>query len=155
MNVTPSYKVSMTIAAIYAIVLFVPTIDVLAMRSINLRGMHILYNLAVFIFSACYTLSDSVTEVYGKKVSYYLAISSYVVVVLFSFLNNFLVSISINYKLYSFLFQPSLTLTILGPIGYFTTSFINIKLLSKLKAKMLGRHFIFRSFICSGISENR
>jgi uncharacterized PurR-regulated membrane protein YhhQ (DUF165 family) len=83
----------------------------------------------------------------------YITISCYIVVVLFSFLNNFLVSISINNKLYGFLLQPSLMLTILGPIGYFTTSFINIKLLSKLKAKMLGKHFIFRSFICSSISE--
>jgi uncharacterized PurR-regulated membrane protein YhhQ (DUF165 family) len=65
MNGNPSYKICTMISAIYAIALFLPTIDIVAIKNINFLGTQFLYNLGAFIFPVCYTLSDSITEVYA------------------------------------------------------------------------------------------
>ena len=64
-----------------------------------------------------------------------------------------LLSSSSNHHLYDFLVKSSLSVTIMSPIAYVTTSYLNIKLISRLKLKMRAKHFVMRSFICSGLSE--
>jgi uncharacterized PurR-regulated membrane protein YhhQ (DUF165 family) len=152
MSQTPSYKIIAPFAAIYALCLFLPTIDALATISFTLFSFTMKFGAAIFIFPAIYPLSDSLTEVYGKEVSYYLSVICYVVIIFFSLLNNFLLSHVDNKKLYDFIVQPSLMVTIAGPISYIITTFININIIYKLKIKMREAHFIFRSFLCSALS---
>ena len=149
----PSYKIAIPIAALYAIILFAPTIDIAAIDNFNLHFFILPVTITSFYFPLVYPLSDSITEVYGKKVAYNLTIWGYIFAVAFSFLNNLLLSFAANRELYSFLFQTSLALTIIGPVGYIVTTVFNVKLLSKLKVKMRGKHFIFRSLLCSQVSE--
>lgn len=153
MNTGPSYKVIIPVASVYVILLFIPTIDIGATYSINLLFFSLPFSIASFIFPAIYPLSDSITEVYGKKIAYYLVGSCYIVTISFSFLNNYMLSISENYDLYSFMVKNSILITTIGPIAYFSTSVLNVKLLSRLKYKMRGQHFILRSLVCSSISE--
>jgi uncharacterized PurR-regulated membrane protein YhhQ (DUF165 family) len=149
----PSAKVAIAVASLYVLLLFIPTLDVVATYNINLYFYTIPVSVAGFVFPAVYPLSDSVTEVYGKKTSYYLVIVCYVAAISLSFFNNLLLSLSPNSVSYDFMRQSSLLLTAIGPIGYFLTALLNVKFLNKLKIKMRGKHFIFRSLICSGISE--
>jgi queuosine precursor transporter len=153
MGKEPSFKIAVIVISLYSLFLFVPTFDVAATYKMNLYFFHMPISVAGLIFPAVYPLADSVTEVYGKNISYYMVVMCYVAAVLFSFFNNALLSQSQNHVLYSFILRSSLLLTIAGPIGYFITALFNVKLLNKLKIKMRGKHFIVRSLICSGISE--
>ena len=153
MNNQPSFKISTFIISTYILFLFLPTIDVAATYSINMLFFSMPISAAGLIFPAVYPLADSVTEVYGKKTSYSMLVICYVVAVIFSFVNNLLLFHSQNHLLYSVMLRSSLLLTIAGPIGYFITAIINVKLLNRLKIKMRGRHFIIRSLMCSGLSE--
>lgn len=152
MNKIPSYKILVPFVAIYTLCLFIPTIDTVAIKSITLFSYKISFNVAVLIFPAIYPLGDSLTEVYGRQVAYYVSISCYIVIISFSLINNFLLSNIDDIKLYQFIVQPSLIITIAGPISYLVTCFININLIYKLKIKMRQKHFIFRCFLCSSIS---
>lgn len=151
MNQSPGFKVVAPIAAIYAMCLFMPTIDALATFSVELFSYKMKISIAVLLFPAIYPLSDSLTEVYGKNVSYYITFFCYIVIIVFSLLNNVLLRHIDNKQLFSFLIQPSLIITIAGPISYIITSMININLLYKLKIRMRNSHFIIRSFVCSAI----
>lgn len=141
-------------ARFHPLCLFIPTVDMLATYQINVFLFSISCGVASFIFPAIYPLSDSITEVYGQKTSLYLTMVSYLVIISGSLINNLLLSSSSNHHLYDFLVKSSLSVTIMGPIAYITTSYINIKLISRLKLKMRGKHFMIRSFICSGLSES-
>lgn len=152
MDPTPSYKIIAPFAAIYALCLFIPTIDALATVSCTLFSFKISFNVATLIFPAIYPLSDSITEVYGKKISYDLSILCYVVIISFSLINNYLLSQTDNKQLYNFIMKSSLIVTIAGPISYMLTSYININCIYKLKIKMRNTHFILRSFLSSAIS---
>lgn len=152
MHHTPSYKIIAPLAAVYAICLFIPTIDAFATVSYTLFSFTINFNGAALIFPAIYPLSDSITEVYGKKISYYISIMCYVVIIAFSLVNNLLLSQVDNKQLYDFIVKSSLIVTIVGPISYLITSYININCIYKLKMKMRNAHFILRSFLSSAIS---
>lgn len=108
--------------------------------------------MATLIFPVIYPLSDSITEVYGKSISYYISALCYVVIILFSLINNLLLSQIDNKQLYDFIVKSSLIVTIAGPISYIITSYININCVYKLKMKMRNAHFILRSFLSSAIS---
>lgn len=153
MDSGPSFKVMVPFVTIYTLCLFLPAIDMLATYTIHLVFFPLTFGVAALIFPAIYPLSDSITEVYGKKVAWYLVIACYVPAVIISFLNNLLLSSADNHHVYDFLLKPSLMITIMGPIAYVMTSWINVKLISQLKMKMRGKHFSIRSFICSGLSE--
>jgi len=153
MNTGPSYKIIIPVASVYVILLFIPTIDIGATYNINLLFFSLTFSTASFVFPAIYPLSDSITEVYGKNIAYYMVGSCYIVTILFSFLNNYMLSISENYDLYSFMVKNSILITIIGPIAYVSTSILNVKLLSRLKYKMHGQHFMLRSLVCSSLSE--
>ena len=153
MESVPSFKIVVPFVAIYTLCLFIPTIDMLATYNIHLFLFSISCGVASFIFPAIYPLSDSITEVYGQKASFYLTMTSYLVIIIGSLINNLLLSSSSNHHLYDFLIKSSLSVTIMGPIAYVTTSYLNIKLISRLKLKMRAKHFVMRSFICSGLSE--
>jgi uncharacterized PurR-regulated membrane protein YhhQ (DUF165 family) len=152
MSQTPSYKVIAPFAAIYALCLFLPTIDALATVSFKLFFFTTNFSVAILIFPAIYPLADSLTEVYGKEVSYYVTMFCYIIIVIFSLINNILLSHVDNKNLYEFIIKPSLIITIAGPISYVITSLLNINIIYKLKIKMRKAHFILRSFICSAIS---
>lgn len=96
----------------------VPTIETRAVYTINILSFSIHLGIPALIFPAIYPLSDSVTEVYGKKISYYLTIATYSIVIIFSFLNNFLLTISDNNEIYKYAIDSSIKLTIIGPVGY-------------------------------------
>lgn len=153
MDTNPSYKVIIPVASIYVILLFIPTIDIGATYNLNLLFFSLTFSIASFIFPAIYPLADSITEVYGKKVTYYMVGACYIVTILFSFLNNYMLSISESYESYSFMIKNSILITIIGPIVYFSTSVVNVKLLIHLKYKMHGQHFMLRSLVCSSLSE--
>ena len=153
MNTGPSFRVMVPFVTIYTLCLFLPAIDMLATYTIQLHFFSLTFGLAALIFPAIYPLSDSITEVYGKKVAWYIVIACYVPAVTISIINNVLLSSADNHHLYDFLLKPSLAITIMGPIAYILTSWINVKLISKLKMKMRGKHFSIRSFVCSGLSE--
>jgi len=153
MDTEPSYKVMIPIASIYVILLFIPTIDIGATYNVNLLFFSLPFSVASFIFPAIYPLSDSITEVYGKRIALYMVSSCYIVAIFFSLLNNYMLSTSDNYYLYDFIIKNSISLTIVGPIAYFSTSVLNVKLLSRLKYKMHGQHFMLRSLVCSSLSE--
>lgn len=152
MDKTPSYKIIAPFAAIYALCLFLPTIDALATASFQLFSFTCSFNVVTLIFPAIFPLADSLTEVYGKEVSYYVTMLCYLIIISFSLINNFLLSYVDNKELYDFIIKPSLVITIAGPISYVITSFFNINFIYKLKIKMRNAHFIFRSFLCSAIS---
>ena len=138
---------------VYTLCLFLPAIDMLATYTFKLFSFSFTFGLAALIFPAIYPLSDSITEVYGKKVAWYLIMASYMPAVIISILNNIMLALADNHLLYDFLLKPSLLITIMGPIAYVITSWINVKLISQLKMKMRGKHFSIRSFVCSGLSE--
>ncbi len=152
MNSGPSFKVMVPFTTIYTLCLFLPAIDMLATYTINLFSLPITIGVAALIFPAIYPLSDSITEVYGKKTAWYVVTACYVPAVTLSFINNALLSTADNHQLYDFLLKPSLALTIVGPIAYILTSYMNVGLISRLKMKMRGKHFVIRSLICSGLS---
>ncbi len=153
MDSGPSFKVMVPFVTIYTLCLFLPAIDMLATHTFHLFFCSLTFGVAALIFPAIYPLSDSITEVYGKKVAWYIVIACYVPAVTISIINNLLLSSADNHHLYDFLLKPSLTITIMGPIAYILTSWINVRLISKLKMKMRGKHFAVRSFVCSGLSE--
>jgi uncharacterized integral membrane protein (TIGR00697 family) len=153
MNTGPSYKVMVPLVTLYTLCLFLPAIDMLATYTVHLFSCSLTFGLAALIFPAIYPLSDSITEVYGKKTAWYLVIACYIPAVIVSFLNNLLLSLASNHQLYDFLLKPSLAITIMGPVAYILTSWLNVKLINKLKMKMRGKHFSLRSFVCSGVSE--
>ncbi|MGB6976449.1 MAG: VUT family protein [Gammaproteobacteria bacterium] len=153
MNKEPSFKIAAGVVSLYVLCLFIPTFDIVATYKINLYFFSLPFGVAAFIFPAIYPLADSITEVYGKRLSYYLVLTCYIVVIVFSSINNALLSQSKDHALYSFMLGTSVLITIVGPISYFTTAIFNITFLNRLKIKMRGKHFIFRSLICSGISE--
>jgi uncharacterized PurR-regulated membrane protein YhhQ (DUF165 family) len=152
MNKEPNYKIIIPITAIYSLLLFVPTIDASAIISLSIFSWRLDFSIAALLFPAIFPLEASLTEIYQKKYVYYVVFSSYLVTILFSLFNNFMLSNINNSAIYSFILAPSLTITIVGPISYLITSYININLLSKLKIKMRSRHFIIRNITCSLIS---
>lgn len=152
MNKAPSYKIIIPFVAAYTLCLFLPTIDTVATFSIHLFFGAIPFGVAGLIFPAIYPLSDSLTEVYGKSITYYVVASCYIVVIFFSLTNDFLLFHSDKQGMYSFMLAPSMALTIAGPISYGLASIINITLISKLKIYTRGAHFVIRSFLCSAIS---
>ena len=152
MNPLPSYKVIVPIAAVYALLLYVPTIDALAMIQWSFFSYHMKFSIAVLILPAIFPIADSITEVYNKKIAYYVVFSSYVSIISMSFLQYFLLSHSQNKSLSNFMLAPSIIVTIAGTVSYVVTAYFNIHLLNKLKIKMRARHFILRSLICSSIS---
>jgi uncharacterized PurR-regulated membrane protein YhhQ (DUF165 family) len=152
MNKAPSYKIIVPFAAVYTLCLFMPTIDALARLSFTIFGFPIKFSIAVPIFAAIFPMADSLTEVYGKNVTYYVSIACYIIIIGFSLINNFLLSHVDTKQTYDFLVRSSLIITIAGPISYVVTFFINIHFLYKLKIKMREKHFFYRSFICSAIS---
>jgi uncharacterized PurR-regulated membrane protein YhhQ (DUF165 family) len=151
---SPSFKIIIPIVAMYTLCLYIPTIDIATSYNINLILLSVTFPVSTLFFAIIYPLSDSITEVYEKTIALYIAMSCYLIVVSFSFINNILLFFSDKYILYKFLFNESMLLTIVGPLGYIITSYINIKLISKLRIKMRGENFIIRSFICSGLSES-
>lgn len=153
MNSSPSFKVMVPFVTIYTLCLFLPAIDMLATYTVHLFFCSLTFGVAALIFPAIYPLSDSITEVYGKKTAWYVVIACYIPAVIMSIINNLLLSSADNHHLYDFLLKPSMAITIMGPIAYIITSWINVKLISKLKMKMRGKHFSIRSFVCSGLSE--
>lgn len=153
MNQTPSFKILVPFISIYTLCLFLPTVEVLATYTVHFLSFTMYISVPSLVFPAIYPMADSMTEIYGKKVTFYIIISSYTTIITFSLINNILLSFSDDPNLYHFLMKPSILLTIMGPIGYFITSYINIKFISKLKMLMRGKHFIIRSFVCSGISD--
>lgn len=153
MSKAPSFKIAVFIVSAYVLLLFIPTIDIAATYHINLYFFSLPTSIAGLIFPAIYPLADSVTEVYGKKSTYQMVIMCYVLAVVFSLLNNLMLAESQAHLLYSFMIKSSVILTIIGPIGYFVTAILNIMILSKLKIKMRGRHFVIRSLVSSGLSE--
>lgn len=153
MSIQPSFKIAVPIVSIYALCLFLPTIEATATYTFNFFSLPIHFGIPALIFPAIYPLADSVTEVYGKKNSYYLIITSYMLIITFSLINSCLLSMADNHTAYDFILVPSLLVTIIGPIGYLITSYINVRYISKLKLKMRGRHFVIRSFICSGLAD--
>lgn len=153
MKSEPSFKVMAPFAAIYTLCLFLPTIDMLATYAVNLRFFSFPFGVAALIFPAIYPLSDSITEVYGKKVAYYVITVCYIAIVVMSLINNLLLSSADNHYLYDFLLKSSLLTTTVGPIAYILTSYINVKLISKLKMNLRGKHFVIRSVFCSSLSE--
>ena len=152
MNSGPSFKVMVPFTTIYTLCLFLPSIDALATYTVNVFFYSMTVGVAALIFPVIFPLSDSITEVYGEKVAYYTVMACYVPAVAISFVNNALLSSADNHHLYDFLLKPSLLITVMGPIAYISTSYINVRLISKLKMKMRGKHFIIRSFVCSGLS---
>ena len=153
MSSCPSFKVLVPFVTVYTLCLFLPAIDMLATYTVDLRFFSLTFGVAALIFPAIYPLTDSITEVYGKKTAWYIVIACYIPAVIISLINNVLLSCANNHHLYDFLLKPSMAITVMGPIAYIVTSFINVKLISKLKMKMRGKHFSIRSFICSGCSE--
>lgn len=153
MNSDPSFKVVAPFATVYSLCLFITSVDMLATYTFHLYFFSMTFGVAALVFPAIYPLSDSITEVYGKKIAYYLVIACYIPSIILSIINNALLSSAENHYLYDFLLKPSLAITIIGPIAYIVTSYLNVKLINKLKMKMRGKHFAVRSFICSGLSE--
>lgn len=153
MSSSPSFKVVAPFATVYSLCLFITSVDMLATYTFHSYFFSMTFGVAALVFPAIYPLSDSITEVYGKKVAYYLVVACYIPAIVLSILNNALLSSAENHLLYDFLLKPSLAVTIMGPIAYIITSYINVRLISKLRMKMRGRHFAIRSFICSGLSE--
>ena len=153
MDSSPSFKVMVPFVTIYTLCLFLPAIDMLATHTIHLFFFSLTFGIAALIFPAIYPLSDSITEVYGKKVAYFVVLACYAPAVVISLLNNALLSSADNHDLYDFLVKPSLAITTMGPIAYIFTSYINVRLISKLKMLMRGKHFALRSLVCSGLSE--
>ncbi len=152
MHSGPSFKVMVPFVTIYTLCLFLPSIDTLAAYTVNVFSFSMTVGVAALIFPVIFPLSDSITEVYGEKVAYYTVMACYVPAVAISFVNNALLSSADNHHLYDFLLKPSLLITVMGPIAYVSTSYINVRLISKLKMKMRGKHFAIRSFVCSGLS---
>lgn len=153
MNVHPSFKIMAPFVTVYTLCLFLPAIDMLATYTVHFFSCSLTFGVAALIFPAVYPLSDSITEVYGKKVAWYIVMACYIPAVSISVINHALLSSAENHHLYDFLLTPSLLITITGPIAYVLTSWINVRLISKLKMKMRGKHFAIRSFVCSGVSE--
>ena len=153
MNSGPSFKVMAPIATVYTLCLFLTAIDLLATYTIHLFSCSITFGVAALIFPAIYPLSDSITEVYGKEVAWYIVLACYTTAIVISIFNNLLLASAENHHLYDFLLKPSMAITIMGPIAYIITSNMNVRLISKLKMKMRGKHFAVRSFVCSGLCE--
>ncbi|MBA2649821.1 MAG: VUT family protein [Legionella sp.] len=152
MNHSPSYIVIVPFAALYTLLLFIPTIDALALMEISLFGYKLNFSMAALLFPAIFPMSDSLTEVYNKKIAYHVVFSCYVILIIFSLIHYLLLSNTENKGLYEFILTPSLIITTSGTFSYIITSCLNINLINKLKIKMRSRHFIFRSLVCSSIS---
>lgn len=152
MSSGPSFKVMVPFITIYTLCLFLTSIDMLATYTVNIFSLSMTIGVAAFIFPVIFPLSDSITEVYGKKVAYYIVTACYAPAAIISLINNALLSSADNHHLYDFLLKPSLAITIMGPIAYFLTSCINVRLINKLKMKMRGKHFVIRSLVCSSLS---
>lgn len=153
MPLKPDIKILSPLVSIYTLCLFLPTIDAVSICTLKWGDINLQFALPALIFPLVYPLADCLTEVYGKKVSYYVTWSCYFFIVFFSLINNGLLLLCDNEKYYAFIVKQSTLLTLIGPIGFFITSALNIKFLSELKLRLRGRHFLIRSFICSGISD--
>lgn len=152
MTHNPGYLVIAPFASLYTLLLFLPTIDALAIMQISIFTYKVKFSIGALLFPAIFPMSDSLTEVYNKNVAYNVVFSCYAVMVFISITHHFLLSKIENNHLYQFMINPSLIITIAGTFSYIVTSYININLINKLKFMLRSKHFIIRSLICSSIS---
>jgi len=123
----PGFKVMAPFVTVYTLCLFLPAIDMLATYSFHAFSVSVTVGVAALVFPAIYPLSDSITEVYGKKVAWYIVVTCYIPAVTISIINNLLLSSAENHMLYDFLLKPSMMITLMGPIAYVVTSWINVR----------------------------
>ncbi|WP_150468516.1 VUT family protein [Francisella sp. SYW-9] len=149
-NKTPNVYVIVFIMPILTFIIFLPTIDIGA--TIHILNTFIV-SVAAIYFSLNYPLIDSITEVYGRRISYLLILIVFIIFIFFSLINDFLLSQSYEYKKYAYIYDKSVILTIIGAFIFLGSSFLNIYIFGYIRYKLKRYPYIIRTLLISTFLE--
>jgi|GEM_PF-4849056 uncharacterized PurR-regulated membrane protein YhhQ (DUF165 family) len=116
---------------------------------------------AAWFFIFIYPLSDAVTEVYGPRKAWANLIAGYLICSVFiavtavtiHFPSAHLAGYQRTNHVYLTLQDAIVKCFSLGYLVFFVGMFINVKLLGKWKLQYNGRHYYWRSYVASAVSE--
>lgn len=113
---------------------------------------------AILFFPFVYSIADAITEVYGKKNTLLILGGCYLFTLFFSIIIVLVIHLPspagwLEQNAFNIVFNKGPRVIFAGIIGVGISMYINIKLMSKLKYKMRGKHFIIRSIASSAIGE--
>lgn len=149
------FPIMLSILLIFlAILFFIP--DVIMYKIIKIGPIE--GSAAILFFPLVYSISDSITEVYGREKTLLILCSCYCVSLLFSIMLKWTIQLpspaNWNHQdAFNTVFENGPRVILAGIISVGTSIYVNVKLMSSLKIKMRGRHFIARSIISSSIGE--
>jgi len=115
-------------------------------------------SVAILFFPFVYSIADSITEVYGRKKTFFVLIVCYILSLLFSII----IMIAIHLpsppgwqyqEAFNIVFSKGPWVMFAGILSVGASMYVNVKLMSSLRHKLRGRHFIVRSMISSSIGE--
>ena len=147
-------KALLFITIFLAILLFIP--DVIMYKIVKIGP--VTESAAILFFPFVYSLVDSITEVYGRKISLFIISSCYIVGLFFSMLLMGAVHLPspvgwAHQSSFTFVFSQGPWVMLVGIISVGLSMYVNIKLIAAWKKKLRGRHFIIRSIVASSIGE--
>lgn len=137
-----------------AILFFIP--DIIMYKVIKIGPIE--ESAAILFFPFVYSIADSITEVYGRSNTFLVLISCY----LFSFLFSIIIMVAIHLpspsgwqhqEAFNIVFNKGPWVMFVGILSVGASMYVNVKLMSGLKNKMRGKHFIIRSMVSSSIGE--
>lgn len=116
---------------------------------------------AAWFFIFIYPLSDALREVYGPKKTWYNLLAGYLICTIFILIT--VITIRLPYAhIFGYHKTQAVYLTLqdaiikcfsFGYVIFYIGMFINIRLLGKWKLKYKGKHYYWRSYFASAISE--
>ncbi len=111
-----------------------------------------------FAFSLSFLICDVVGEVYGYSVARNFVWVGVTAELAFAGMSELMLimphlNLLEHSMAYQTVFAPTLGFVLSGVAGFLIGEFINIYFLAKLKIKLAGRHFIFRSLFSTAIGQ--
>lgn len=112
----------------------------------------------VYVFPFTFILCDVVSDVYGFKAAKNFIWVGIVAQLVFAVLAELLLLIpnptQFEYgQAYQTVFEPTLGFVISGILGFALGEYCNVYVMAKLKIRMAGRYFIFRSIVTTALGQ--
>jgi uncharacterized integral membrane protein (TIGR00697 family) len=150
-----NFPIMLSILLIFlSILFFIP--DVVMYKLVKIGPIE--ESAAILFFPFVYSIADSITEVYGRKKTFIILISCYAISLFFSILIKWVIHLPSSQgweyqQAYDIVFGKGPWVMVVGIISVGASMYVNVKLMSRLKYKMRGQHFIIRSMISSSFGE--
>jgi len=137
-----------------AILFFIP--DMIMYKVIKIGPIE--ESAAILFFPFVYSIADSITEVYGRNKAFLVLIACYSFSLLFSIIVMAVVHLPSppgwqHQEAFNIVFSKGPWVIFVGILSVGASMYANVKLMSSLKNKTRGRHFIIRSIMSSSIGE--